>query len=53
MEILASVINLTHKGHYLHLGVIQLSVANLVVIGLMLVVFGLAIAVPFPKDRSR
>jgi hypothetical protein len=51
--ILAGVINLTHPGHYVHWGVIQLSVANLVVIGLMLVVFALAIAIPFPKNRHR
>jgi hypothetical protein len=51
--ILAGVINLTHQGHYVHWGVIQLSVANLVVIGLMVVVFALAIVIPFPKDRRR
>ena len=51
--IIAGVINLTHPGHYLHWGIIQLSVANLVVIGLMLVVFVLAIAIPFPKGRRR
>ena len=52
MEIVASVINLTHPGHYVHWGVIQISVANLVVIGLMVVVFVLAIVLPFPKAKG-
>ena len=34
-------------GHYVHWGVIQISVTNLVIILAMLVVFALAIAVPF------
>jgi hypothetical protein len=45
--------NLNHPGHYLHLGVIQISVANLVVIGLMIVVFVLALLLPFPKGKVR
>ena len=40
-------------GTYLHWGVIQISVANLVVIGLMLLVFVLAIFLPFPGGRHR
>jgi hypothetical protein len=38
-------------GPYLHWGVIQISVANLVVILLMLVVFALALLLPFPGGR--
>ena len=49
---LASAINLDRPGHYLHWWVIQISLANLVVIGLMLVVFALALVVPFPKPRE-
>jgi hypothetical protein len=45
----ASGIDLDHPGHYVHWGVIQISVANLVVIALMLVLFVLALFVPFPK----
>ena len=36
---------------YVHWGVVQISVANLIVILLMLVVFGLAIFLPFPGGR--
>lgn len=45
-------INLNNPGDYLHWGVISISVTNLVVIGLMLAVFALAILVPFPKGRK-
>jgi hypothetical protein len=46
-------INLNHPGHYLHWGVIQVSVANLVVVIAMIVVFVAAILLPFPKGGSR
>jgi hypothetical protein len=36
-----------------HWGVVQLSVANLVVIGVMLAIFVLAVMLPFPKGRRR
>lgn len=39
------------SGSYVQWGVIQISVANLIVIGTMLVVFGTAIAVPFRTRR--
>lgn len=37
---------------YLHVGVIQISVANLIVIAAMLVVFILALVLPFPHGRE-
>ncbi len=37
---------------YFHWGFILLSVPNLVVIGLMLVVFAAALLVPFPSRRD-
>ena len=47
-------------GSYVHWGVIQISVTNLVIIAAMIVVFALAIVVPFhhgddgdPDDRDR
>jgi hypothetical protein len=46
-------INLNHTGHYVHWGVIQISVANLVIIGIMIALFALAIFLPFPKGRGR
>lgn len=47
--LLASLFDLNHPGHYVHWGFIQLSVANLVVIGLMVVVFVAAILIPFRR----
>jgi len=44
---LSTLVDLSRPGHYLHWGFIQISVANAVVIALMVVVFVLAIAVPF------
>ncbi len=49
---LAALINLNKRPYYIHWGVIQLSLANLIVIVLMLVVFVAALVVPFPKGRS-
>ena len=39
-------------GHYLHWGVISVSVTNLLIIITMVVLFGLALVVPFPGDRT-
>jgi hypothetical protein len=39
-------------GTYLHWGVIQISLTNLIVIGLMVVVFVLALVLPFPGNRG-
>ena len=50
--VLVSVVNLDKPGHYVHWWVIQLSVANLVVIALMVVVFVLALVVRFPKPHD-
>ncbi len=38
--------------HYLHAGFILISVANLVVIILMIAVFALAVLAPFPGSRK-
>jgi hypothetical protein len=46
-------INLNHRGHYVHWGVIQISVANLIVIGVMIAIFGAAILLPFPGRRRK
>jgi len=48
-RLVGSLVDLNHPGHYVHWGFIQLSVANLVVIGLMVVVFVAAILVPFHR----
>ena len=50
---LAAIINLNHPAGYAHWGFFQMSVPNLVVIGLMIIVFAAAIALPFPGSRRR
>jgi hypothetical protein len=39
--------------HYIHWHVILISVANLIVIGLMVVAFIAALVLPFPGRKSR
>jgi len=51
--LLAALINLNGRPHYLHSGWFLISVANLAVIVTMIVVFVLAIFVPFPRDKSK
>jgi hypothetical protein len=53
VRFVAAPVNLDNPGHYLQWGVIQLSVANLIVIALMIVVFVLALLLPFPNGRRR
>lgn len=50
----AAPVNLKHTPDFIHWGVIQISLANLIVVALMIVIFVLAIVLPFPhgKDRS-
>ena len=50
--LLASLIGLNGRPHYLHSGWFLISVANLIVIVAMIAVFVLAIAIPFPRDRD-
>jgi hypothetical protein len=51
--LLASLLPLDSLGHYIVWHVIQISVANLVVIILMVVTFCVALFVPFPGRRRR
>jgi hypothetical protein len=44
-------LSLSGTGQYVSIGPVQISVANLVVICLMLLVFVLAIVLPFPGDK--
>ena len=39
------------RGHYISWGFVKLSLANLVVIALMVAVFVLALVVPFPSGK--
>jgi Cytochrome b(N-terminal)/b6/petB len=45
-------INLDHPGTYLHWSIFTVSVANLCLIGVMVVIFGAALLLPFPKGRA-
>jgi hypothetical protein len=49
----AAVFNLNHPAHTVDWQFIHLSAANVVVIGLMLIVFALAILLPFPGSAGR
>lgn len=53
VQFVAGPVNLDRPGHYVTWGVIQISVANLVVIGLMIILFALALLLPFPRGRRR
>lgn len=46
-------VNLNSPGYYIHWGFIQLSLANFIVILLMIVVFVVALFAPFPGGRDR
>ena len=47
--LIASLINLNGSGRYIHWGFIQMSVANLVLIGLMVLVFIVALVIPYRR----
>jgi hypothetical protein len=51
-QLLASVVNLNQPGRYLHWSIFTVSEANLVLIGVMVVIFGLALTVRFPKGQQ-
>jgi len=50
--LLGALINLNGNGRYIHWGFIQLSYANFAVIVLMIIVFVLAIILPFPRRKG-
>lgn len=53
LMVLGAVFNLNHPAHTVDWHFIHLSVANVVVIGVMLIVFALAIVLPFPGAARR
>src|SRR5580693_2332507 len=52
MTIASAPINLDHSGTYLHWSIFTVSVANLGLIAVMVVIFGAALLLPFPKGRT-
>lgn len=49
----SSIVVVESAGRYVHWGVVQISVTNLVIIAVMVIVFVLAILVPFGSRQSR
>ena len=50
---MAAIFNLNHPAHTVHWHFFQMSVSNIIVIALMLLVFVVAIAAPFPRHPDR
>jgi ABC-type proline/glycine betaine transport system permease subunit len=50
---LAALVHLGGTGKYISWGVIQISLANLIIIAVMIVLFAAAIILPFPKHEAR
>jgi len=50
---LAAFIPLDNYGHYIHWGVIDISVANFIVVVLMIITFIAALFLPFPGRNRR
>ncbi len=53
VSVMGAIVNLNHPAHTVDWNFIHLSVANVVLIGLMFVVFLLAILLPFPGAAHR
>jgi hypothetical protein len=53
VSLIGAAANLNHPAHVVHWHFIQLSVPNIVVIGVMFVVFFAAILLPFPGAARR
>jgi hypothetical protein len=51
-DIASAPINLDHPGTYLHWSIFSVSLANLALVAVMVVIFGLALILPFPKGRT-
>ena len=50
--VLTSAVTLNQPGRYLHWSIFTVSVANLVLIAVMVVIFGLALVLPFPRGHG-
>ena len=52
VHLLSALINLDHPAHYFGIGAFQISVGNAVIIVAMIIIFILAIALPFPGGKE-
>ena len=50
---LAAIVHLGGTGKYIHWGVVQISLANLIIIAVMIVMLVAAIMLPFPRHETR
>jgi hypothetical protein len=53
IPILAAAVNLSRPGSYVHWSIFSVSVANLSLIAVMIVIFGVALFLPFPTGEVR
>ena len=51
-KLASAIINLHHPAHYFGIGAFQISVGNAVIIALMILIFALAILLPFPGGKG-
>lgn len=51
INVFAALLNLNQPQHYIHWSIFTVSVANLIIIVTMLIIFGLAVLLPFPKGQ--
>ena len=47
-----AIINLNHPAHFIGIGAFQVSVGNAVIIATMIVIFVLALVLPFPGSKE-
>lgn len=52
LSISAALINLNHGQTYLHWSIFSISTANMIIILMMIIIFGLALLLPFPKAKE-
>jgi hypothetical protein len=52
LNITAALVNLNQPQKYIHWSIFTVSLANLILIAVMLVIFGLAVTLPFPKSKT-
>ncbi len=52
LNISAAIVNLNKSQHFVHWSIFTVSLANLILIATMLVIFGLAITLPFPRIKK-
>ena len=52
MNLPVALINLNHPAHYFGIGTFQVSVGNAVIIASMVLIFALAIVLPFPGGKG-